>query len=135
MIYPIYLHSLINNNSTASGIAKSTIKQHQSKAINKWFYWIHDRICQGHFTVEWKKGSRMQQINSTSIINTGTMIQFSAQLTFSIPKTQDKINLTFLQKMIQRDKPEEGCVQQTLSCCLFGQVSVCCFSWYPDSYP
>jgi hypothetical protein len=50
--------SLITDNPTASGIANDTVKQHQSKAIDVRFYWIRDRICQGQFTVEWKKGER-----------------------------------------------------------------------------
>jgi hypothetical protein len=50
--------ALITDNSTASGVANDTVKQRRSKAIEMRFYWIRDRICQGHFTVEWEKGER-----------------------------------------------------------------------------
>jgi hypothetical protein len=40
-------------------------------------------------------------------------MQFS-QCTFLIPRTQDKITLSFSQIMTKRIKPEEVCFQQTL---------------------
>jgi hypothetical protein len=51
--------ALIADNSTASGIANDTVKQWRSKAMDMQFYWIYDRIHQGHFTVEWKKGGNL----------------------------------------------------------------------------
>jgi hypothetical protein len=51
--------ALITNISTADGIADDTVKQRRSKAINMWYYWIRDCIQQGHFTVEWKKESKI----------------------------------------------------------------------------
>ena len=48
---------LQTDNSTATGIANDTIKQKHSKAIDMRFYWIQDRVRQGHFHVFWRKGS------------------------------------------------------------------------------
>jgi hypothetical protein len=46
------------DNSTAAGIANDTVKQKRSKAIDMRFYWIRDRVHQGHFHVYyWRKGS------------------------------------------------------------------------------
>jgi hypothetical protein len=45
------------DNSTAAGIANDTVKQKRSKAIDMRFYWIRDRVRQGHFHVYWRKGS------------------------------------------------------------------------------
>jgi hypothetical protein len=44
------------DNSTACGIANDTVKQRRSKAIDMRFYWIKDRVRQGHFFVYWKPG-------------------------------------------------------------------------------
>ena len=44
------------DNSTADGIINVTIKQKQSKAINKQFYWLQDRVEQGEFRVFWAPG-------------------------------------------------------------------------------
>jgi hypothetical protein len=44
------------DNSTASGIANDTVKQKRSKAIDMRFYWIRDRVRQGHYLVFWRKG-------------------------------------------------------------------------------
>ena len=40
----------------AAGIANDTVKQRRSKAIDTQYYWIRDRVHQGHITVDWKKG-------------------------------------------------------------------------------
>jgi len=40
------------------GIVNDCIKQCQSKAINMHFYWVCDCVCQGHFQIHWKKGSK-----------------------------------------------------------------------------
>lgn len=47
---------LQTDNSTAVGIANDTVKQKRSKAIDMRFYWIRDRVRQGHFHVYWKSG-------------------------------------------------------------------------------
>jgi hypothetical protein len=45
------------DNSTAFGIANATVKQRRSKAIDMRFYWIRDRVQQGHFLIHWKRGT------------------------------------------------------------------------------
>ena len=47
---------LKTNNSTSDGITNKTIKQRQSKANDKRFYWIKDRIEPGEFRVFWGPG-------------------------------------------------------------------------------
>jgi len=37
------------DNKVAEGIINNHIKQQRSKAINMWFYWVHDHVRQGHF--------------------------------------------------------------------------------------
>ena len=44
------------DNSTADGIMNKTIKQKQSKAMDKRFYWLQDRIEQKQFRVFWAPG-------------------------------------------------------------------------------
>jgi hypothetical protein len=44
------------DNSTAAGLAKDTIKQKRSKAIDMRFYWIKDRVGQKQFLVYWRPG-------------------------------------------------------------------------------
>ena len=44
------------DNSTADGIMYKTIKQKQSKAMNKRFYWLQDRVEQVEFRVFWAPG-------------------------------------------------------------------------------
>ena len=50
--------ALITDNSTAAAIANDSVKQRRSKAVDMRYYWIRDRVRQGHFTVEWKKGTQ-----------------------------------------------------------------------------
>ena len=45
------------DNSTASGITNGTVRQRKSKAMDMRFYWIQDRVRQGHFLVYWRPGS------------------------------------------------------------------------------
>jgi hypothetical protein len=45
------------DNEVAVGLAHNTVKQRRSKAIDMRFYWIRDRIQQGHFLVYWRPGS------------------------------------------------------------------------------
>ena len=47
---------LRTDNSTADGIMNRTIKQKQSKAMDKRFYWLQDRVEQGEFRVFWAPG-------------------------------------------------------------------------------
>ena len=47
---------LKTDNSTADGIMNKTIKQRQSKAMDKRFYWLQDRVEQGEFNVFWAPG-------------------------------------------------------------------------------
>ena len=47
---------IITDNSTAVGIANDSVKQKRSKAMDMRFYWIRDRVRQGQFTIQWKKG-------------------------------------------------------------------------------
>ena len=49
---PVY-----NDNSTATGILNSTMKQNLSKAFDMRFYWVKDRIEQKQFQLFWRKGS------------------------------------------------------------------------------
>jgi hypothetical protein len=44
------------NNSTACGIMNRTVKQVRSKAIDMRFYWVRDRVEQGHFRIYWAPG-------------------------------------------------------------------------------
>ena len=44
------------DNSTASGIANDTINQQRSRSIDMRFYWVRDRVKQGHFKVFWAPG-------------------------------------------------------------------------------
>ena len=48
---------ITTDNNTASGIATDSVKQKRSKAIDMRFYWIRDRVRQGHFQVYWRKGA------------------------------------------------------------------------------
>jgi len=45
------------DNSTACSIANKTCKQIRSKAFDMRFYWVQDRIQQGHFHVYWAPGA------------------------------------------------------------------------------
>lgn len=48
---------IITDNTTAIGIAKDTVKQKCSKAMDMRFFWIRDRVRQGQFHIQWRKGS------------------------------------------------------------------------------
>jgi hypothetical protein len=47
---------IMTDNSTASGIVNSSIKQRRSRAIDMRFYWVKDRVQQGQFFIFWKPG-------------------------------------------------------------------------------
>ncbi len=46
------------NNKVVEGIVNNCVKQPRSKAIDMRFYWVCDCVCQGHFQIHWKKGSK-----------------------------------------------------------------------------
>ena len=48
---------VFNDNSTATGILNSSLRQKLSKAFDMRFYWVRDRIEQKHFQLFWRKGS------------------------------------------------------------------------------
>eukprot|EP00957_Ditylum_brightwellii_P078658 5980691-Ditylum_brightwellii.AAC.1 len=45
---------VITNNSTAEGIINDRVKQRRTLTMDVCFYWIRDRIRQGHYLVKWK---------------------------------------------------------------------------------
>jgi hypothetical protein len=45
------------DNACAAGICNDTVKQRRSKAMDMRFYWVRDRVRQGHFLVHWRKGA------------------------------------------------------------------------------
>ena len=47
---------LFNDNSTATGILTSSLRQKFSKAFDMRFHWLRDRIKQKHFQLFWRKG-------------------------------------------------------------------------------
>ena len=44
------------DNSAACSIVNDTAKQKRSRAIDMRFYWVRDRVRQGHFHVFWESG-------------------------------------------------------------------------------
>ena len=48
---------VFNDNSTATGILNSSMRQKLSKAFDMRFYWVRDRIEQKEFQLFWRKGS------------------------------------------------------------------------------
>ena len=48
---------LFNDNSTATSILTSSLRQKFSKAFNMRFHWLRDRIQQQQFQIFWRKGS------------------------------------------------------------------------------
>ena len=45
------------DNSTTDGFANNRLKQRRSKSMDMRFYWVQDRVKQGHFNVHWRRGS------------------------------------------------------------------------------
>ena len=45
------------DNACAVGIANDSVKLHRTKSIDVRFHWIRDRVRQGNFLVEWRKGA------------------------------------------------------------------------------
>jgi hypothetical protein len=54
----ITLEELGHYNSTAMGIANDSVKLKRSKSMDMRFYWIRDRVRQGHFQVFWQPGKQ-----------------------------------------------------------------------------
>ena len=46
-----------SDNKCAVGIVNDTVKQRRSKAMDMRFYWVKDRVAQGHYHVHWRKGA------------------------------------------------------------------------------
>ena len=44
------------DNACANGIVNDTVKQKRSRAMDMRFYWVRDRVRQGHFLVFWAPG-------------------------------------------------------------------------------
>ena len=47
---------LFNDNSTATGILNSSLRQKFSKAFDMRFHWLRDRIDQKQFQILWRRG-------------------------------------------------------------------------------
>jgi hypothetical protein len=48
---------MVTDNSTASGIAKESVKQKRSKAMDMQFYWTRERVRKNQYHVYWWRGS------------------------------------------------------------------------------
>jgi hypothetical protein len=48
--------SMETDNTTATGYINGALKQKRTKAMDMRFYWIKDRVKQGHFNVYWGPG-------------------------------------------------------------------------------
>ena len=48
--------SMRTDSNTTDGIMNKRIKQKQNKSMDKWFYWLQDRIKQEEFRVFWAPG-------------------------------------------------------------------------------
>eukprot|EP00957_Ditylum_brightwellii_P130581 9961096-Ditylum_brightwellii.AAC.1 len=56
MGHPYLPTIVITDNSTAEGIFNNCVKQRRTHAMDMQFYWIRDRVKQGHYMVMWKTG-------------------------------------------------------------------------------
>ena len=57
MGYPQPPTPIKTDNAAAEGIINDKVKQRRSKAIDMRFYWVRDRVRQGHFQIYWQPGS------------------------------------------------------------------------------
>ena len=55
--YPQPPTLILGDNECAVGLANGTLKIKRSKSINMQFHWLRDRIRQGHFEYQWRKGA------------------------------------------------------------------------------
>ena len=56
MGWPQSVTVITTDNSVTHGILNGTVKQKRSEAIDMRFYWLHDRIKDGQFIIQWKPG-------------------------------------------------------------------------------
>jgi hypothetical protein len=56
MGYPQPPTPIKTDNAAAEGIINDKVKQRRSKAIDMRFYWVRDRVRQGHFRIYWQPG-------------------------------------------------------------------------------
>ena len=54
--HPQYSTLITYDNSTAGNLANRTAKVKRSKAVGMRYHWIQDRIQQGDFRIQWKRG-------------------------------------------------------------------------------
>ena len=47
---------IINDNTTAQGIINYTVKKTKSRAMDMRYYWLHERIKQGHILIYCRPG-------------------------------------------------------------------------------
>ena len=55
--YPQDSTLLLCDNECAVGISTDTVKAKRSKSIDMRFHWVRDRVRQGQFIVEWRRGA------------------------------------------------------------------------------
>ena len=55
--YPQSATPIFTDNTTALGIANSTVRLKRSKAIDMRYFWIRDRVTLGDYTITWGPGS------------------------------------------------------------------------------
>ena len=48
---------ILGDSACATGIANDMVKIKRTKSIDMRFHWVRDRIRQGHFQVQWRKGA------------------------------------------------------------------------------
>ena len=56
-LYPQPPTITLCDSACAVGIANDKVKIKRSKSIDMRFHWVRDRIRQGHFEVQWRKGA------------------------------------------------------------------------------
>ena len=57
MGHPQLMTPIQTDNTCATGIVNSTVKQCKSKVIDLHFYWIKDRASKGEFLIHWRCGA------------------------------------------------------------------------------
>ena len=56
MGYPQAPTLILCDNQCAVGMATDSVKAKRTKSINMRYHWIRDRVHQGHFQVQWRRG-------------------------------------------------------------------------------
>jgi hypothetical protein len=59
---------LQTGNACDEDIINDKVKQRRSKVIDMRFYWVRDRVRQGHFRIHWKKEQTIAQTILPNII-------------------------------------------------------------------